>query len=161
MLDGDVPIWRDSHLTRLLGNPSVSLSLTLSRNENVVQHIRKKTHKPIVFKILVWRWCQSLMLVWLGSHCCGISLVNPPRKTLQWYQSRFFVLVIGSNEYNMIPVSKIFLTKVLVRYSWLEMLSLEGDIPMWKSITLSISKKVEENIRKKTYKLINYFKVFD
>lgn len=61
----------------------------------------------------------------------------------------------------MIPVSKIFLTKVLVRYSWLEMLSLEGDIPMWKSITLSISKKVEENIRKKTYKLINYFKVFD
>jgi len=37
---------RDSHLReRFVRYPSVSLSPTLSRNEKVEQHIKKKTHK--------------------------------------------------------------------------------------------------------------------
>jgi len=32
--------------------PSVSLNLTLSRNEKVEQHIRKKTHKPNALRFL-------------------------------------------------------------------------------------------------------------
>jgi len=33
--------------------PSVSLSLTLSKNEKVEQHIRKKTHKPNALRFWV------------------------------------------------------------------------------------------------------------
>jgi len=38
---------------KIVRYPSVSLSLTLSRNEKVEQHIRKKTHKPNVLRFWV------------------------------------------------------------------------------------------------------------
>jgi len=45
---------RDSHLRgRFVRYPSVSLSLTLSRNEKVEQYIRKKTHKPNALRFWV------------------------------------------------------------------------------------------------------------
>jgi len=33
----------------------------LSKNEKVEHHTKIKTHKFIVFKILDWKWCQSLV----------------------------------------------------------------------------------------------------
>jgi len=44
-------------------NSSVSLSLTLIRNEKVEHYIRIMTYKPIV--VLSWEWCQCL--IWLSS----------------------------------------------------------------------------------------------
>ena len=44
----------------IVRNPSVSLSLTLSRNKKVEQYIRKKYSQTHNLKILGWRWCQSL-----------------------------------------------------------------------------------------------------
>jgi len=45
---------RDSHLReRFVRYLSVSLSPTLSRNEKVEQHIRKKTYKPNALKFWV------------------------------------------------------------------------------------------------------------
>jgi len=52
--------------------------------------------------------------------CVGENLVSflfdlygvPPSDVpSKWYQSRWFVAVTGLNEYNLIPVSKVFLTK--------------------------------------------------
>jgi len=37
----------------IVRNPSVSLSLTLSKNEKVEHHIKMKTHKPIVLRFWV------------------------------------------------------------------------------------------------------------
>jgi len=37
----------------IVGNPSVSLRPTLSKNEKVEHHIRMKTHKPIVLRFWV------------------------------------------------------------------------------------------------------------
>jgi len=48
---------------------SVSLSLTLNRNEKVEQHIRKKTYKPNTLKFWVEGGLISLCGFWLSSHC--------------------------------------------------------------------------------------------
>jgi len=48
--------------------PSVSLSSTLSRNEKVEKHIRKKTHKPNALRF----WVESGVIPLCGSDSCLI-----------------------------------------------------------------------------------------
>ena len=64
---------RDSHLRgRFVRYPSVSLSPTLSRNEKVEQHIRKKTHKLNALRF----WVEGGVIplyVWPSSHSCEFS----------------------------------------------------------------------------------------
>jgi len=57
-------------------NPSVSLSLTLSKNEKVEPHLRKKTHKPNALKFWVEGGVISLY-VWLLSHFVCLPSVSP------------------------------------------------------------------------------------
>jgi len=58
---------------------SVSLSPILGRNEKVLQHIRKKTHKPNVLRF----WIEGGVIplyVWPCSHSCLRSpLCLPPQ----------------------------------------------------------------------------------
>jgi len=56
--------------------PSVSLSPTLSINEIVEQHIRKKTHKPNVLKFWVGGGVIPLCEFWLNSHCLRSPLFS-------------------------------------------------------------------------------------
>jgi len=53
-------VWRDSHLRRRL--LSVSLSPTLSRNEIVEQHIKKKTHTPNALRF----WIENDVILLYG-----------------------------------------------------------------------------------------------
>jgi len=62
------------HLTskiNLVRYLSMSLSPTLSKNEKVEQHIRKKTHKPNVLRF--WVECGVILLYRFGS---GLILVR-------------------------------------------------------------------------------------
>jgi len=52
---------------KIVRYPSVSLSATLSRNEKVEQHIRKKTHKPNVLRFWVEGGVIPLYGLALGS----------------------------------------------------------------------------------------------
>ena len=52
-----------SHLRERLLHIQVSLSLILGRNEKVEQHIKKKTHKPNVFKF----WVEGGVIILYGS----------------------------------------------------------------------------------------------
>jgi len=54
-----VPMWLKgiTLMGEMVKNPSVSLSLTLTRNEKVEHYIKIKTHKPITLKVLGWEWC--------------------------------------------------------------------------------------------------------
>jgi len=58
----------------------VSLSTTLSKNEKIEQHMKKKTHKPNVL-MLGWRWCHSLvcwaLILILVISSVFISLIFP------------------------------------------------------------------------------------
>jgi len=58
--------------------PSMSLSSTLSRNEKVEQHIRKKTHKPNALRFCVEGGVIPLY-VGLLSHSCLSPRCFPPR----------------------------------------------------------------------------------
>jgi len=79
---------------------SVSLSLTLDRNEKIEQHIRKKTHKPISNALRFWveGGVISLCVVWLSSHSCEISPVCPLGFSQQVVSER---LVYGLDEYSL------------------------------------------------------------
>jgi len=70
--------------------PSVSLSLTLSRNEKVEQHIRKKTHKPNVLRF----WVEGGVIPLCGFGSILILVRSPQFCPLEWpnkwYQSRWF-----------------------------------------------------------------------
>ena len=46
----------------------------LSKNEKVEHHTKIKTHKFIVFKILDWKWCQSLVC---RLNSCFVDIVSP------------------------------------------------------------------------------------
>jgi len=50
----------------MVRNLSASLNPTLIRNKRVEHYIRIRTHKPIVFKVLGWEWCQCVMWLSLG-----------------------------------------------------------------------------------------------
>jgi len=84
--------------------PNVSLSPTLSRNEKVEQHIRKKIHKPNVLRFWVEGGVISLygfdsVLILVRSS--GVYPLELPKK---WYQSRRFVAVTDSYECSLIPI---------------------------------------------------------
>jgi len=53
--------------------PSVSLSLTLSENEKVEQHIRKKANKPNVLRF----WVEVGVIPLCGSNSCLILVWFP------------------------------------------------------------------------------------
>ena len=69
---------------------SVSLSPTLSRNEKVKQHIRKKTHKPNALRF----WVEGDVIPLHGLTLVSFLLISPvvpPRfSPNKWYQSRWF-----------------------------------------------------------------------
>jgi len=69
-------MWKGlSHLRgRFVRYPSVSLCPTLSRNEKVGQHIRKKTHKPNALRF----WVESGVIPLYGFGSVLI-LVRSPR----------------------------------------------------------------------------------
>jgi len=50
----------------IMKNPSVSVNLTLSRNDKVEQHIRKKTHKSNALRF----WVEGGVIL-----LCGFGLV--------------------------------------------------------------------------------------
>jgi len=83
---------RDSHLRgRFVRYPSVSLSPTLSRNEKVEQHIRKKTHKPTALRFwveggVIPLYVSSVLIL------CEISPVLPPLITQQNVIIFFFLV---------------------------------------------------------------------
>jgi len=68
---------RDSHLKReIVRYSSVSLSPTLSRNEKVEKHIRKKTHKPKALRF----WVEGgVILLYVGLYLIvrDLSDVSP------------------------------------------------------------------------------------
>ena len=66
---------RDSHLRRrFVRYSSVSLSPTLSRNEKVEQHIRKKTHKPNALRF----WVEGGVIpLYVGSVLILVSEISP------------------------------------------------------------------------------------
>ena len=118
----------------------------MNKNEEV-----EKTHKSNTLRFRVE--CGVILLwVWLSFHSCEISPVLSPQITQQIVsepnvrQSRMFVTVTGSYECSLIPVLKVFLTKVLdkcvpfkyvngdtsedrlwLRYSNLKMFPFEGE----------------------------------
>ena len=89
LLEGSVPMWLKG-LTlegEIVGNPSVSLSPTMGRNEKVEHYIRIKTHKPIALRFWVESGVNAL---------CGwaqVSLVfvlpseTPSVKSKKWNRS--------------------------------------------------------------------------
>jgi len=58
---------------RIVRDPSVSLSPTLSRNEKFEQHIRKKTHKPNVLRF----WVESGVIPLCEFDSCLILVCLP------------------------------------------------------------------------------------
>jgi len=96
--------------------------------------------------------------VWLLFHSCLIFPTSPHLIFSKWYQSRWFVMVTDLDEYNLIPVSKVFLIEVL-RGSvsmWKRDSHLRGDIVRYSSVSLSLTlsgnEKAEQHIRKKTHR---------
>jgi len=93
---------------------SVSLSLTLSRNEKIELHIRNKTHKPNVLRF----WVEGGVIL-----LCGLGLVLILILYFQCLHHLFSQQVVLKSmvydsdrlrrEYNLILVSKVFLIEVL------------------------------------------------
>jgi len=52
----------------IVRNPSVSLSLTLAKNDKVEHYIRLKTHKPIALRFWVKKVVSMPYVVGLKSH---------------------------------------------------------------------------------------------
>jgi len=89
-------MWNGLSLEReIVRYSSVSLSPTLSINEKVEQHIRKKTHKPNALRF----WVEGGVIplyVWLSSHSCEISPILPPRITQQEHENQpIFLLFLN------------------------------------------------------------------
>ena len=125
-----------------------------------------------------WRWCHSLVWVWLSSHSCEISPVLPPwnyptsgirANGLRLGQIQFDPCIEslhgGGFQANVSHIS--VWTAVQVGSLWgtrvwggsvpmWKGLSLEGKIVRYTSVSLSFtfsrSEKVEQHIRKKTHK---------
>ena len=120
-----------------VGYPSVSLSPTLSKDEKVEQHKRKKTHKPNVLRFKV----EGVVIPLYGLDSCLILVCLPDVSPLdfsnKWYQSRWS----GQRP------TQCFCSR--------------RSVSMWKrvgypsvslSVTLSRNEKVKQHIRKKTHK---------
>jgi len=90
-LRGSVPMWKGLSLEgEIVRYPSVTLSSTLSRNEKVGQHIRKKTRKLNVLMFLVEGGIIFLYRFRLSSHCLRYSLCFLPHilLTILVYQNK-------------------------------------------------------------------------
>jgi len=70
-------------------NFNVSLSLKLSRNEKVEQHVRKKTHKPNALRfwvegdVIPLCGCRSILIVIWSPQCFSSNYAS------KWCQSRW------------------------------------------------------------------------
>jgi len=85
-------------------NPSVSLDLTLVKNEKVEHYIRIKTHKLIALRFSEVESSVNVLCGW-----AEVSLVfYLPSETNKWYQ----MVKTGSDECSMVLVSKVFLAKL-------------------------------------------------
>ena len=88
--DGDRLIWWELSLEEeIVGYPSVSLSLTLNKNEKVKQYIRKKTYKPIALRF----WVKSGVIpLYVGpiSPSCDIPIPIKHMWVLWWSWIEFF-----------------------------------------------------------------------
>ena len=81
-----VSIWRrDSYLREIVRYLSVSLSLTLDKNEKVEQHIRKKTYKPNVLRF----WLKMVSLFYINWTHFSFLFVFPK------FPSRIFLQIIS------------------------------------------------------------------
>ena len=113
---------------------SVSLSLTLGRNEKVEQHIRKKTHKLNALRFWVGGGV-ILLYGWLLSHSCEISPVSPLGVSQQVVSES---LVYSLGEYSLtlykshIGCERPYKWGSWVMYSGLRILPLEGDCYVFK-----------------------------
>jgi len=105
----------DGSMCDLVRYPSVSLSLTLTRNEKVEQHIIKKIHKPNVLRFWVEGGVIPLCIGLLFSFLWDLPGVSPFGFSQQ-VVSEPMVCVTGLDEYNLIPVSKVLLTEVLGKH---------------------------------------------
>ena len=85
---------RDSHLRgRFVRYPSVNLSPTLSRNEKVEQHIRKKTHKPNALKF----WVEGGVILLYGLAQFSFLFVSPVFTPSNYPTSGIRALGLGQN----------------------------------------------------------------
>lgn len=151
----------------------VSLSLTLSRNEKIEHRIRKKAHKLIPIRL--YRLGSSLIrtksLGWIPLE--DPIVVSKAMIQLGVQLKRVNMIFVWKSSWQSFrQICPIFFEwrykeRSLVRSSWLEMLSLEGDVPMSKglileekfdrnlslslSLTLSKNDKVKHHKRKKTH----------
>jgi len=75
----------------IVGYPSMSLSLILSKNEKVKQHIRKKTHKLNALRF----WVEGSVILLYGFDSCLILVclpnISPLDSLNKWYKSLWFV----------------------------------------------------------------------
>jgi len=86
---------------------SVSLSSTLSRNEKVDQHIRKKTHKPKALRF----WIEGGVIpLYVGSYLIVRDLPSVSPRILPTSNIRVVGLRLGQVQFD--PVSKVFLMEV-------------------------------------------------
>jgi len=134
---------------------SVSLSLTLSKNEKVEQHIRNKTRKPNTLRFWVEGGIIPLYGFWLSSHCLKSPSCFSPRifpASGKWYQSQWFAAHTSTVKGRMLPLEGECINVE-------EGLSLEGEIVRYPNVslspTLSKNEKVEQHIRKKTCNVLD------
>ena len=132
--------------------PSVSVSLTLNRNEKVEQHIKKKTHKPNALRF----WVEGgviLLYDWALVSFLFVSLVFFP---LGFFQQVVLDRWFSGNRLRMSEVlvfenasARWECTNVEGTLTW-------GEIVRYPSVsvspTLNRNEKVEQHIRKKTHK---------
>ena len=130
----------------------------MSINEKVKQHIINKTHKPNALRF--WVEGGIIFLYGFGSVLIFVRSLFLPFQFFQQVVSESMVCVTDSDEYSLIPISKVFLTKVLRIISewgtriWLEGeytnveegLSLEGKIVSYPSVSLSSTLSRNEKV---------------
>jgi len=63
----------DVYIAHIVRYASVSLSLTLSRNEKVEQHVRNKTHKPNALRF----WVEGSVISLYGLAFVSFLLISP------------------------------------------------------------------------------------
>jgi len=59
----------------------MSVSLTLSKDEKVKQHIRNKTHKPSTLRF----WVEGGVISLCGFDSCLILICLPSVSSIKWY----------------------------------------------------------------------------
>ena len=93
----------------IVKNPSMNFSITLAKNEKIDHYIRIKTHKSIVLRFQVdsgvnalYSWVQVSLILCLSNETPTINLISDEP-----------IVKTGSDECNMVLVSKVFLARVI------------------------------------------------